>query len=72
MVQMRMGKHDRGYGRRLHRQRRPIAQAQCLEALKQPAIDQDAVATPFQKIFGPGDRTGSAEKCKLERHDDLA
>ena len=42
MIQMRVGQHDgRDAGRR-NRQRRPVAQAQRLEALKQAAIDQNA------------------------------
>jgi hypothetical protein len=68
MIQMRMGQDDNGNIARRHRRRRPVAQAQSLVALEQPAIDKQAVPVIFEQIFGAGNRAGAAEKGKVDGH----
>ena len=45
-----------------HGQRLPIAQAQLLVALKQAAVDQQALVLVFDQVFGAGHGVGSAEE----------
>jgi len=51
---------------RMHRQRRPVAQAQVLQPLEQAAIDQQPRLARAQQIFRAGDRPGSAEEGELD------
>ena len=44
------------------RQRRPVAQAQLLQALEQPAVEQDSLAIDFEEVLGAGHRAGGTEK----------
>ena len=38
--------------------RRPVLQAQCLEALKQAAVDEELMLLVLDKVFRAGDRPG--------------
>lgn len=49
------------------RRARPIEQTKVLCALKQPAVDEDALCPHLQQLFGAGDRFGRAKK--RESHD---
>ena len=53
VIDMRVGEDDGvdGFGR--NRQRRPVAQAQLLQALEQSAIEQDAMAIDFEQCLEP-------------------
>ena len=54
-----------GFGR--NRQRRPVAEAKLLQALKQPAVEQDPPAVNFEEVLGAGDRARSSKKTQ-RRH----
>ena len=54
--------------RGIDRQRRPVAQAQLLETLKQAAIDQNRGVCRLDQIFRPGDGADPAEKGHLYAH----
>ena len=64
MIEVRMGKHDRVDGGRLDRERRPVAFAQLLVALEQPAVDEHAVPAGFDQVTGAGHGAGGAEKLQ--------
>jgi hypothetical protein len=51
MVDMCMSKKHRIYRLWRNRQRRPVPQSELLVSLKQPAIDKNAAAAMFDKIF---------------------
>jgi hypothetical protein len=65
VVQVGMGQDDRVNAGRLHRQRRPVAQAQRLVALKQSAIDQHLRGALLQQVFRACDGVGSAQKLEF-------
>ena len=52
---------------RVDRQRRPVAHAQLLEALEQPAVDQDAAAIEIEQVLRAGDRARGTEE-RQRRH----
>ena len=45
----------------------PVALAQLLETLKQPAIDQDPTASQVEQVLRPGDGAGGTQK-RQRRH----
>ena len=62
MIKVRVRQDDRVDPGRLDRQRRPVPVAQLLEALKEPAVDEDAPIAEIQQVFGAGDRAGGSKK----------
>lgn len=51
-----------------HRQRVPVAQAQLLVALEQPAVDQQALLAVGDQVLRPGHRVGTAQEVDVHRH----
>jgi len=48
---MRVGQHDGIDARRIDRERRPVAEAQLLQTLKQAAVDRDAMLAKVEEMF---------------------
>ncbi len=67
VIKVRMGQDDGVDGGRVDRQRLPVAEPQVLQALKQPAIDEDTPAADLEEVLGAGHRTGGAKKGQGER-----
>ena len=44
------------------RQRLPVALPQLLQTLKQPAVDEDPVASGVEQMLGAGDGAGGAKE----------
>lgn len=68
MIKMGVCQHNRGNVHGGDRERRPIAQAQRFESLKQPAIDEDTVIRLLQEVFGACNGSRTAEEGKFEAH----
>jgi hypothetical protein len=68
VVQLRMGKHHGVNLVRRDGQWLPVAQAQQLVALEQPAVEQQAVAVVADEVFGAGDGAGPAQKGDADGH----
>ena len=65
VVNVRVGE-DHGVDlSRIDRQRRPVAQAQLLVALEQPAVDQYPRCALLNQVFRAGDGVGSAQKLEF-------
>ena len=64
---MRVRQDDGVDARGVERQRRPVAQAQLLEPLKQPAIDEHAMIAEIQQMLRSGDRSGGSKE-RQRRH----
>ena len=64
VVDVRMRQHHcidvgRGQGQGL-----PVAQPQLLDALEQPAVDQQLAALVLEQVFRPGDSIGGAKELQ--------
>ena len=46
----------------------PVLKAERLEALKQAAIDQNAMIVMLDGVFGSGNRAGAAQERQCQRH----
>ena len=68
VVQVRMREHHRIDLGRHHGQRRPVAQAQLLVTLEQPAIHQQPVVVVLDQVLGACDGVGSAEESDGDAH----
>jgi hypothetical protein len=66
VVDVRVGEDDRVDARRIERRRRPVAQAQLLEALEEAAIDEDGGAARRDEVLRSGDRPGRAAESKFQ------
>jgi hypothetical protein len=66
VIEMRMGQQNRVDLPGIERETFPVAQAQYLEALKKPAIDQQTVIRTFNEIFGAGYGPGPAQEGQFE------
>ena len=66
VVEMGMGEDDGVDAARLDRKRRPILQAQRLEALKQAAVDEKPMIALLDEILRSGDRAGAAEEGEVQ------
>ena len=62
VVEVRMGHHDRVDARRIHRERRPVAEPELLVALEHPAVDEDAAVTVLDQEPAAGHGAGGAEE----------
>ncbi len=62
MVEMGVREKNRLDPMRINREAIPIAQAQCLEALKQPAIDQKSMAGILNEVLGAGNGSSAAQE----------
>ncbi len=60
-----MGQHHRIKRPQRRGQRLPVAQAQLLETLEEPAVDQYPRAVTGQQEFAAGHGAGAAKKCQL-------
>ena len=69
VVDVRMRQQHRVDRGRRHRQRRPVAQAQLLQALEQPAIDEQAPAVVFDEVLRSRHGAGGTEE--LQSHQSL-
>src|SRR3569832_2205912 len=67
VIDVCMCQHHRVEGIDVERQRLPVAQSQLLEALKEPAVDQNSVLTGVQQLLGAGDCACRAQEREL-RH----
>jgi hypothetical protein len=68
VVQVRVGEQ---YGVNLLRrygQRRPVAQAQGLVALKETAVNQQTLLAKLDQVFRTGDGVGGAQKSDVQAH----
>ena len=65
---MGMGEDDGVDAARLNRKRRPILQAQRLEALKQAAVDEQPMIALLDKVLRSRDRAGTAEEGEIQTH----
>ena len=68
VVEMGMGQDDGLDLFWVDRKRRPVAQTQLLEALKQAAIDQDAMLVRFDQIFRARYGADTAKERQFECH----
>ena len=64
MIEMGVSQQYRINPFRRYRKRRAIAIAKLLVALKETAVDEDAVPVRFEQVARSGDRAGGAEKLK--------
>ena len=62
MVEVRVGEDDGVDRGGVDRQRLPVALAQLLETLKQPAVDEDAMAVHLEQVLRAGHGAGGAEE----------
>ena len=67
VVEMRVGQDDGVDVVRVDGERLPVAEAEFLESLEEPAVDEHAVTAEIEQVFRPGDRPGSSKKCQ-RRH----
>ena len=65
MVDMRVRQNDGANSVRRHWKPSPVFQAQCLETLKQAAIDQNARVAAFDKKFRAGNCASAAKEGKF-------
>ena len=65
---MGVGQNDGVDTARIDRKRRPILEAQRLEALKQAAIDEQPMIALLDEVLRSGDRTGTAEEGEVQTH----
>ncbi len=65
---MGVGENDGFNAARFDWERRPVLEAQRLEALKQAAVDEQPMVLLLHQIFRSGHRTGAAEKGEVETH----
>ena len=68
VIEMGMGENNGVDGARLRGKRRPILQAQRLEALKQAAVDEQPVPFVLHEEFRSGNGTDAAEKREVQAH----
>jgi dipeptidyl-peptidase-4 len=54
MIDVRVGEHHGMHGRRVHRQRTPVAPPQLFEALKLATIDKKAIIIDLEQVLGTG------------------
>ena len=64
VIDMGVGKYNRINGIGGYRQRRPVSQAQFLQSLKEPAINQGFAVALFKQIFRSGNGAGCAEELQ--------
>ena len=65
VIDMRV-RQDNGFDTAwLDRKWLPVLQPQCLEALKQPAVDENAMRPVFDKVLRSGNRTGASQECEV-------
>jgi hypothetical protein len=62
VIEVRVRQHHSVNSRGVERERRPIAQPQFFEALKQAAIHEHATVAEIEEMLGAGHRAGRAEK----------
>ena len=62
VIEMRVREDHRVDALGIDRQRRPVAEPQLLQALKETAVDEHAVAAEVEQMFGAGDGAGGAEE----------
>src|SRR5207248_6782524 len=67
VVQVRVGENYGVDPRGIDRQRRPVAQPELLQALKETAVDKDAAVAEIEEMLGAGDSAGGSKKCQ-RRH----
>jgi len=65
---MGMGENDGIDAARFDRKRRPVLEAQRLEALKQAAVHEQLMLFVLHQIFRSGHRTGAAKEGEVETH----
>ena len=65
VVEVGVAEHHGVDRRRLDRKRRPVALAQRLVALEQPAVEQDARTAGVDQVARAGDRVGGTEEADL-------
>ena len=66
VIEMRVRQDDRLDRVSANGQRLPVALAQVLQSLKQPAIDEDAVTVHFEEMFRSSHRAGRTQE--RQRH----
>lgn len=64
VVDVGVGEQDRVQRCGRHRQRRPVAKPQLLEALEEPAIDQQRGSCPLHQVLRAGHRPRGAEELQ--------
>ena len=65
VIDVRVAQDDGGERARIERRPRPVPQAQGLESLEEPAVEQESVPAVLEKMLGAGD--GAA--CGPEKGD---
>src|SRR5512138_598024 len=65
VIDVRVRQHDGIELLRIEWKMRPILEAQILEALKHPAVDEHLTLTAGEQVLGTGDGLGRAEEGKL-------
>ncbi|MNG00007.1 hypothetical protein D3C84_829280 [compost metagenome] len=67
VVEVSVGQNDGVQVFDRHRKRFPVAQAQLLVTLKQPAIDQHTPLPVFDEVFAASHGAGGTQKCQSHR-----